>query len=143
MTEMSEANLDGVAIIGLTGRFPGAANVDEFWQNLAAGVESIATFSDEELRASGVDAAALRGNSDYVPARGILQDAEMFDAAFFGMNPKEAEVTDPQQRVFLEAAWQALENAGYDPERAPGPIGVYAGMSNNSYYLNNLLSRHA
>ncbi|HWF17729.1 MAG TPA: amino acid adenylation domain-containing protein, partial [Verrucomicrobiae bacterium] len=138
---MSESNLEGIAIIGLTGRFPGAADVDGFWRNLVAGVESICAFSDEELAASGLDVAALRKTPGYVAARGILEKADWFDAAFFGMNPKEAEVTDPQQRLFLEASWEALENAGYAPSQFQGSIGVYAGMGNNTYYLNNLHSR--
>ncbi|MDB6068282.1 MAG: Malonyl CoA-acyl carrier protein transacylase [Pedosphaera sp.] len=138
---MPDESLEGIAIIGLTGRFPGAANVDELWQNLTAGVESISTFTDEQLAASGLDVATLKSDSHYVPARGILKDADCFDAAFFGINPKEAEVTDPQQRVFLEACWEALENAGYAPGQFNGSVGVYAGMGNNTYYLNNLHSR--
>ena len=84
---------------------------------------------------------AARSNPAYVRARGVLDDIEMFDAGFFGFTPKEAEILDPQQRVFLETAWEALEDAGYDPQRFGGPIGVFAGASNNSYYLQNLLSR--
>src|ERR1700739_4515813 len=122
---MNEPNLDGVAIIGMTGRFSGANNVDEFWRNLVAGVESISTFSDEELAASGFDAAALRKEPGFIAARGLVDRVEWFDAAFFGMTPKEAEVTDPQQRLFLEASWEALENAGYCPEQFRGSIGVY------------------
>ena len=132
---MAETNAEGVAIIGLAGRFPGAANVDEFWRNLTGGVESISTFSDEELAISGLDVAALKRHRRVtLAARGILKDAEWFDTDFFGLNPKEAEVTDPQQRLFLEASWEALENAGYDPARFPGPIGVFAGMGNNTYF---------
>ncbi len=138
---MSETIPEGIAIIGMTGRFPGAANVDLFWRNLIAGVEAISTFTDEELTAAGLDVATLKKEPGFVAARGVLKDAEWFDAAFFAMLPKEAEVTDPQQRLFLEAAWEALENAGYDPERYPGLIGVYAGMSNSTYFLNNLHSR--
>ena len=138
---MIEPNAEGIAIIGLTGRFPGAANVDEFWRNLVAGVESISTFTDEELAASGLDVVALKKEPGYVAARGILPNADWFDAAFFGMNPKEAEVTDPQQRLFLEAAWEALEQAGYHAEKFQGAIGVYAGTGNNTYYLNNLHTR--
>ncbi|MDB6122830.1 MAG: polyketide synthase, partial [Pedosphaera sp.] len=138
---MIEANPEGIAIIGMTGRFPGAANVSEFWQNLIGGMESISTFTDEELVASGLDVAVIKKIPGYVPTRGILKAPEWFDAEFFGMNPKEAEVTDPQQRLFLEAAWEALEDAGYDPARFAGSIGVYAGMGNNTYYLNNLHSR--
>lgn len=138
---MTESISEGVAIIGMAGRFPGAANVDLFWRNLIAGVESISTFSDEELAAAGLDIAAFKKEAGFIAARGVLQNAEWFDAAFFGMIPKEAEITDPQQRLFLEAAWEALEHAAYDPERFPGLIGVYAGMSGSTYYINNLLPR--
>jgi acyl transferase domain-containing protein len=138
---MKDSPSDDIAIIGLSGRFPGAANVDEFWRNLVAGVESISTFTDEELAASGLDPAAVRKDPSQVPARGIVRDAEWFDAPFFGLSAKQAEVTDPQQRLFLEASWEVLENAGYDPARVEGPIGVYAGMGDATYYLNQLHSR--
>ena len=138
---MTDTDMEGIAIIGLSGRFPGASNVDQFWRNLAGGMESISTFTDEELTASGFDAAMLRKEPGFVPSRGIVEKAEWFDANFFGMNPKEAEVTDPQQRLFLEASYEALENSGYHPQNFSGLIGVYAGMGNNTYYLNNLHSR--
>ena len=138
--EMNVPNLDGIAIIGMSGRFPGAANVDEFWHNLVRGVDSISTFTDEELAASGADVPALRKDPRFVAARGIVENAEWFDPAFFGMNAKEAEVTDPQQRLFLEAAWEAFEDAGYDPEQVHGPVGIYAGTGRETYYLNNLHS---
>lgn len=134
-------NSESVAIVGMSGRFPGAETVEAFWSNLVAGVESISTFTDDELAASGLDVSALRKNPASVPARGILENPEWFDAAFFGMTAKQAEVTDPQQRLFLEAAWEALENSGYDPSRVDGPIGVYAGSGDSTYYLNNLRSR--
>jgi amino acid adenylation domain-containing protein len=135
-----DTNYEGIAIIGMSGRFPGAGNVDEFWRNLLAGVESISFFSDEELAASGLDVAQLRKDPSNVAARGVVKDAEWFDAALFNISPKEAEVIDPQQRLFLEASWEVLENAGYDPARAKGYIGVYAGMSPNSYFWNNVFS---
>ena len=138
---MTENQQDGIAIIGLTGRFPGASDVEEFWRNLVSGVESISTFTDEELAAAGLDPAEVKKLPDYVRARGVLKDADCFDAAFFGMNPKEAEATDPQQRAFLEAAWAALESAGYVPETYRGSIGLFAGMTNNTYYLQNLHGR--
>jgi acyl transferase domain-containing protein len=138
---MTKRVSNGIAIIGLDGRFPGAANLDEYWSNLAAGRETISVFTDEELTASGIDVAAVRKTSGYVPARAILHNADWFDAVFFGMNAKQAEVTDPQQRLFLETAWTALENAGYDPERIAGPVGVYAGMGGPSYYLRSLQLR--
>ena len=138
---MKDPLTDGIAIIGMAGRFPGADNLDEFWSNLVAGVESISTFTDEELAASGLDVAGLRKDPSAVPSRGVLENAEWFDAGFFGISNKQAEVTDPQQRLFLESAWEALENAGYDPARVDGPIGVFAGSGESTYYLNNLRSR--
>jgi phthiocerol/phenolphthiocerol synthesis type-I polyketide synthase E len=132
-------NTDRIAIIGMAGRFPGARNINEFWRNLRDGAESISYFTDDELLSAGI-APALLGNPDYVKAKGVLEGAELFDAAFFGFNPREAEITDPQQRIFLEAAWEALERAGYDPQKYEGAIGVYAGASVNSYLLINLAS---
>ncbi|QDL10795.1 polyketide synthase [Brasilonema octagenarum UFV-E1] len=124
-----------IAIIGMAGRFPGAKNVEEFWQNLQSGVESISFFSDEELLSSGIEKAVL-SDPNYVKARAVLEDVELFDASFFGFNPREAEVSDPQQRLFLESAWQAIENAGYNSETYEKSIGVYAGTSINSYFFN-------
>ena len=126
-----------IAIIGISGRFPGAKNVDEFWRNLRDGVESISYFTDQELESAGIDPVLL-SDPNYVKAKGILKDAELFDASFFGFTPREAEIIDPQQRLFLECAWEALESAGYDPDRYRGLIGVYAGVGPNNYYLNNL-----
>ncbi len=127
-----------VAVIGMTGRFPGADNLDKLWQNLCNSVESISVFSPEEL-SPGVD-ESLRHNPDYIRARGLIDGADLFDAAFFGINPLEARVMDPQQRAFLELAQQALENAGCDPERYKGRIGVFAGVGDNHYYTTNLLT---
>src|SRR2546421_778174 len=124
-----------IAIIGMVGRFPGAKNIDEFWQNLQHGVESVSFFSEEELKSSGV-ASTLLNDHHYVKAGAILNDVELFDAAFFGFNPREAEVMDPQQRLFLECAWEALESAGYDSETYEGLIGVYAGAGMNTYLFN-------
>lgn len=135
----SQEALEGVAIIGMAGRFPRARTVEEFWDNLRDGVETISFYTDEELEAAGVDSALLN-DPNYVKAGTLLEDAEWFDAAFFGFNPREAELTDPQHRVFLECAWEALENAGYDAERFKGAIGVYAGISLNTYLLFNLYS---
>jgi acyl transferase domain-containing protein len=126
-----------VAIIGLAGRFPGAATAAEFWRNLRDGVESIATFSAQELEDAGVQTAAL-SQPNYVNARGIVENIALFDASFFGVNPREAELMDPQHRLFLECAWEALESAGYDPDTYPGRIGIYAGESMNTYFLSNL-----
>ena len=130
----TEVRHTDVAIIGMAGRFPGAKNVDEFWRNIRDGVESVVFFSEEELLASGVPPAVLR-QPNYVRARATLDDIELFDASFFGFNPKEAEIMDPQHRFFLECAWEALEHAGYDSEKYDGPIGVYAGVSMSTYLI--------
>jgi acyl transferase domain-containing protein len=125
-----------IAVIGMSGRFPGAKNLDQFWQNLCDGTESIKFFTDEELLAKGVEAQLL-DDPNYVKAEAILDDVEMFDAAFFDFTPREASLMDPQHRLFLEHAWEALENAGYAAERKQR-TGVYAGESINSYLLSNL-----
>ena len=126
-----------IAIIGKSGRFPQAGNVKEFWQNLCAGKESISFFTDEELLAAGVDQELLR-RPNYVKAMGVVEDADFFDAQFFGFTPREAQLIDPQQRMFLECAWEALEDAGYASDD-PGMVGVYA-SSTMSTYIRNLLS---
>jgi acyl transferase domain-containing protein/glutamate-1-semialdehyde aminotransferase len=131
-----------IAIIGMTGRFPGANTLDEFWRNLRDGVESISFFTDDELRAEGVDPAVL-SDPNYVKAKGILAGAESFDAPFFGFNPREAQITDPQHRVFLECAWEVLESAGYHPQIYEGRIGVYAGVGMNTYLFNLFTNREA
>ncbi len=118
----------------MAGRFPGAKDVRTFWENLKNGVESISRFDENELEFS----VANNGAEQAVRARGVLADADLFDADFFGVMPKEAEVMDPQHRLFLECAWQSLEDAGYDPETARGLIGVYAGLSLNTYLIYNL-----
>jgi amino acid adenylation domain-containing protein len=128
-----------IAVIGLAGRFPGAPDVQRLWLSLVAGREGIRFFSAEELIASGVD-PELVARPDYVKAKGILGDVDLFDAGFFGLNPREVELMDPQHRVFLECAWEALEDAGWDADRYPGLVGVYAGLSMNTYLLTNLLS---
>jgi iturin family lipopeptide synthetase A len=139
---MSDAPYEGIAIVGMAGRFPGASSIETFWSNLVASRESVSFFSDDELRASGLDSDGLRRRGGvYVPARGILSDADCFDAAFFGINPKEAEVMDPQQRVFLETCWSALEHAGYAPNQIDEIVGVFAGASFNTYYLHVLHPR--
>ncbi|MCL6588800.1 MAG: amino acid adenylation domain-containing protein [Firmicutes bacterium] len=125
----------GVAVIGLAGRFPGASNIHEFWDNLCNGVESITRFSDAELLAAGVSPDLL-DHPQFVKAWGALAGIEKFDAAFFGYNPNEAVVLDPQQRLFLEEAWHALENAGYVAEKYQGRIGVFAGAGMNTYLRN-------
>ncbi|KTC92609.1 MULTISPECIES: thioester reductase domain-containing protein [Legionella] len=129
----------GIAIVGMAGRFPGSNNIEEFWENINKGIESISFFSDAELEAAGVP-ESLRKNPDYVGAKGIVDDIAGFDAGFFNISPREAELIDPQQRLFLESAWEALEQAGYDPEVFAGRIGVFASASKNTYLLFNLMS---
>ena len=130
------ANLNGIAIVGMAGRFPKARDVAEFWKNICNSTEAISFFSDQEL---DPEAGELAGrNPRYVKARGLLEAADMFDAAFFGINPKEAEIMDPQHRLFLECCWEALENAGYNSHKFNGAIGVFGGMSMNTYLAHNL-----
>ena len=125
-----------IAVVGMAGRFPGARDTGEFWENLKNGVESVSFFSDEELLAAGVRPEAL-SDPNYVRAGAILEGVELFDAAFFGFNPREAETLDPQQRLFLECAWTALEDAGYAAKASGGSrIGVFAGASMNTYVFN-------
>ena len=139
--EAGEEPLEGIAVVGLAGRFPGAPDVDTFWRNLRRGVESVRRLEDAELLAEGVLPEELT-DPNYVKAAGVLDDVELFDADFFGFNAREAALLDPQQRLFLEICWQALENAGQDPERA-GEVGVFAGSSANTYFLNLFLRHHA
>lgn len=131
--------MNAIAVIGMACRFPGASTPDGFWENLCRGTESITFFSDGELHPR-VDSKRHK-QSNYVKARGVLKDADKFDAAFFNISPREAEIMDPQQRIFLEVAWEALENAGYNPETYDGLMGVYAGMGENTYFANHVQSR--
>lgn len=132
---ISDDQLNQIAIIGMTGRFPGARSVGQFWSNLRDGVESIVSFTAEELSELGLDPSILT-DPDYVKSGGVLDDIEQFDAPFFGFNPREAQITDPQHRLFLECAWEALETAGYDPDQYAGQIGVYAGVGMSTYLFN-------
>ncbi len=135
----SEQNLGAVAIIGMAGRFPGAPDVETFWKNIVGEVESITRFADDEIECDHAVSLSLHKAPNYVKARPILDDVDLFDAPFFGITPREAELMDPQHRIFLECAWNALEDAGYDPDRyAGGVVGVYGGQSLNSYLLANL-----
>ncbi|HEU0079663.1 MAG TPA: type I polyketide synthase, partial [Longimicrobiaceae bacterium] len=129
-----------VAIIGMAGRFPGARDIDEFWLNLRSGTRSLRRFGDEELRAAGVSRRD-RTAPGYVPVSGVVEGAELFDAAFFGFTPREALVRNPQQRLFLECAWEALERAGYASREYTGRIGVYASEGQNRYMLDVLSQR--
>ena len=126
-----------VAIVGFAGRFPGAPDVATFWRNVCDGVESISTFAEDDL--DDAFPARLRASDSFVRARSVVDGAADFDASFFGMHAREADLTDPQHRVFLECSWQALEDAGYDPSSFGGSIGVVAGCSISSYFLRNVL----
>ena len=137
----SDANADvlaKVAVVGMAGRYPGARNIEEFWKNLEKGTNCITSFTGKELLACGVD-PALIANPNYVKAAGVYENTYLFDAAFFGYTPAEAELIDPQHRVFLECCWEALEHAGYDSWGYEGRIGVFAG-SGRTEYLRELLS---
>lgn len=124
-----------IAIIAMAGRFPGAPDVESFWENLCAGRESIRFFSPDELDpAVGME----REDPGYVHARGVIDDVECFDAGFFGMSPREAELTDPQQRLFMELCWECMERGGYVPDRNEKITGVFGGMHNATYYQRHL-----
>ena len=138
-SEIQNSTESAIAIIGMAGRFPGAHDLDEFWRNLRDGVESISFFSDDELAASGLDSSLL-ANPNYVKAKAGLEGIELFDGPFFGFTPREAEMTDPQHRLFLECVWEALESSAYDPERYEGAIGLYGASALNTYLLVNLFS---
>lgn len=130
-----------VAVIGMAGRFPGANNVDEFWKLLVEGRETTRFFTDEEIDIS--IPAAVRYAPNYVKARGVVDGADEFDPMFFGLSPRVAELMDPQQRIFLELSWEALESAGHLPSQYHGLVGVFAGCGNNTYYINNVIpNRH-
>ena len=140
--ESFEAYADrAIAIIGMTGRFPGASDLATYWHNLRNGVESIARLSDAELLADGVDPAEL-SDPNYVKVAPALDRIEEFDAAFFGYSPAEAKLADPQQRLLMECAWEALEQAGYNPETYPETVGVYLGARTNTYVLNIFSNPH-
>jgi amino acid adenylation domain-containing protein len=134
----NEGTREPIAIIGMSGRFPGASNPGQLWRNLSQSVESISFFKPEELGPGIED--DLRTDPNYIRARGLIEGADLFDASFFGIGPLEARIMDPQQRVFLELAQEALENAGYDQERYNGRIGVFAGSGDNHYYTSNVIT---
>ena len=124
-----------IAVIGLTGRFPGAPDIEKFWQNIRDGVESIHRLSANELEAAGISSSVTE-NPNYVPVGATIEGAELFDAKFFDFTPKEAETMDPQHRIFLECTWEALEDAGYYAEGFDGAIGMYGGSLLSTYLLN-------
>src|SRR5437867_4984956 len=139
MKTSGDNEFDGseIAICAMVGRFPGANDVSTFWRNLREGVESIGSFTGEEVLAAGEDSEVAE-NPNYVNARGIVDGADLFDASFFGFAPREAEILDPQQRLLLECVWEALEQAGYDPQRFQGAIGLVAGASFSTYLAHQL-----
>ncbi|MGA2349516.1 MAG: amino acid adenylation domain-containing protein [Terracidiphilus sp.] len=134
----NENQLEGIAIIGMSGKFPGAPDLEAFWANVVAGKDTITQFSRAALEAR--DRASLEFGPDYVAAHGVLDGADLFDAGFFGIPPREADFLDPQHRLFLETCWNALEDGGYDAARFDGQIGVFGGCSLNTYLLANLCS---
>ncbi len=136
---MNNINENAVAVIGIACRFPGANNSDEFWNNLKNGVEAISFFSEEEVIKSGVSEQIAK-DPTLIKAFGVLDNSDKFDAEFFGLSPREAELIDPQSRLFLECAYEALEDSAYDSERVEGRVGVYASASISSYLIKNLLS---
>jgi phthiocerol/phenolphthiocerol synthesis type-I polyketide synthase E len=129
---MSKAQADRtgleVAVIGMAGRFPGARDIHQFWENLENKKETVSFFSVKESQEAGVDPEVLQ-NPNYIKAKGVVKDIEYFDAFFFEYTPVEAEIMNPQLRIFHECAWEALENAGYAPDSYDGSIGLYAGAS--------------
>lgn len=129
---------NGIAIIGMSGRFPKAKNVREFWKNICNGVDCISTYTDDELRRYGISESIL-ADERYVKAKGEMEEIDMFDAQFFGYTPAEAKLMDPQHRKFLECCWEAMEDAGYNVESTDVRIGVFAGESLSTYMIFNVL----
>ena len=132
-------DIEAIAIVGMAGRFPMADNVARLWENIKDGRDCISRFTHEELEIKP-DFSAVDEKAIFVAAKGVLDNVELFDSKFWGYTPKEASLMDPQQRIFLECAWEALEDAGYDAERYPGAIGVFGGCYIDTYLLNNLCS---
>ena len=139
MSPQQPEDSNAIAIVGMALRFPGASTPERYWENLRAGIESISFFTDDELRAEGVSEELL-ADPDLVRAGAVLEGIDLFDAPFFGFNRREAELTDPQQRLLMECGWEALESAGHDADTFPGPIGVFAGASISTYLIHNILS---
>jgi phthiocerol/phenolphthiocerol synthesis type-I polyketide synthase E len=132
-----DVNPDAIAVVGMACRVPGARDLDEFWRNLRDGVESVTFFTDDELRRSGVSPDLL-ADPAYVRGRPVIEDVDRFDAGLFGFTTREAELLDPQHRLFLELAFQALEDAGCDPTRSPAAVGVFGGVGGSTYGWYNL-----
>ncbi|NLW47676.1 MAG: KR domain-containing protein [Firmicutes bacterium] len=138
MYNFKQNEKEGIAVIGLAGRFPGAENVEQYWHNICNGIESISFFSDEELLESGIDPELIK-KPNFIKARGVLGNTDLIDAQFFGLHAREAALMDPQHRLFLECAWKAFESAGYCPDNHQGRVGIFGGSSMNTYMLHNLL----
>lgn len=134
----ADYNIEPIAVIGMACRFPGANNIFQFWENLSNGIESIKELTESDLREAGVSAKII-SDEFYVRRKPILENIDMFDASFFGINQKEAEIMDPQHRIMLECAWEAFENAGYDVSALQGRVGIFTGSGLNSYFLQNLI----
>ena len=129
------AGPEPIAIVGMAGRFPKAKDVREFWSRLYNAEDCISRLTPEQLQSEGIDPAVFQ-DPDYVAAAPVLDDIEQFDAEFFGITPREAELMDPQQRIFLECCWEALEDAGYDPKSCGQAMGLFAGARTDTYLLN-------
>jgi phthiocerol/phenolphthiocerol synthesis type-I polyketide synthase E len=138
--DLEARDLD-IAVIGMELRAPGAKNVDEFWENICEGIESLTYFSDEELLAAGVPKEDIE-DENYIKCGFVLDDIKSFDAPFFGFTPKEASLTDPQQRILLESAWKLLERSGYASNEYDSDIGVFVGTSMSKYLLKNIMSNY-
>ncbi|MAN46398.1 MAG: hypothetical protein CMF04_09400 [Hyphomonas sp.] len=137
--QSSDFPAHAIAIVGMAGRFPDAPDLDSFWRNIVEGHESLRTFDAETMAAAGIP-PELQANPDFVPKGTVLDDTDKFDADFFGVSAGEARIIDPQQRIFLECAWEALEHAGYAPGQIEDPVGVYAGTGMNTYLMAHILS---
>jgi acyl transferase domain-containing protein len=138
-TPHDSPNGSDIAVVGMAGRFPGAATLGEFWANLRDGVESVRRFEDAQLIAAGEPPEVI-ADPDYVKARPVLSNVEMFDAGFFGFSPQDAAIMDPQHRIFLEVGWEAVEDAGHDPATFPGNVGVFATCGMNTYMMYHLVT---
>ena len=140
---MTDPNtLEGIAVVGLAGRFPKAENVGQYWDNLISARDCFSDFSIDQIVSEGVPREVAE-RSNYVKRSPVIEDAKGFDNRVFRYSPKEAELIDPHQRIMLECAWEAMENAGYDPHRFPGLIGIWAGSGVNNYLLKNIISQGA
>lgn len=136
---IDDYNETDIAIVGLAGKLPQSDSIDEYWQNILNNNECITFFTEHELLNDNLSEDTFK-NSDYVKAKGIISDVDLFDNEFFNFSSLESKITDPQQRLFLETVWNGLENASLDPDTYPGLIGVFAGSSINTYLLQNIIN---